>query len=96
MQVLSVDIYIYIYIYIYTIARTFKEFKDSQLRPSKVYNVIYYFGLTHSMNLKGMLEIMGFKNRAETEKIKYTEKIKDSIRCLRMKDFPQPLFKHKK
>ena len=75
---------------IYTIVRTFKTFRKTKLDiPDKPSNIIYYFGNTHSENLRAYLSILDFDTLAS---IKSPLKQDEMIRCLKMGDFPQPFF----
>ncbi len=79
----------------YTMSRVFKRFRVSKNKPQpKVpHNIIIYAGNAHSMIYRDFLKFIGFQLVAQTTPGSIFKK--DGVtpsRCVRMGNFPQPLF----
>lgn len=78
---------------LYTLARMFKKFKDDSKTPSEPSTIIFYGGAFHQYDLMYMLEELGgeIKFFGTTDS---TLSKTDHIRCLDMKDIPQPILRN--
>lgn len=77
------------YMDMYLLSRMFKEFDSPGHAPKTPKNIIFYGGKAHARKYSVFLRSIGYKTHKTIEE---TEIDGRSVRCLDMKDFPQPFF----